>query len=361
MFLQEGYANSFYQFDVVKNVSDLCQVIRKVDLIIPTTEDIYALKSLNECASKMNIPLAHDEKAHFISRSKKRSNRFLERLGISLPHPWPQCGLPVIAKPSSSSGSRGVNKLCTEDEVNDFIKKLDGRADRWVLQEYLDGPSYSLEVLGLEDHFEVLQITELEMDHQYDCKRVLTPARISESLEQRFKEIAVTIAKGLSLKGIMDVEVICHQGILKVLEIDARLPSQTPTAVYQSTGINMLELIGDIFVKKSLPSVIERNVEKGTVYEHIRVSEKSLELLGEHIMTDIESIEIVNDFFGADESLTNFNLSRFPWVATLIITGENREHAWLKHFRVIENIKNYLQNKLTGKCSSDGGSIGCLA
>ena len=333
---------SFYHCDIVKDVSSLPRLLEKVDLIIPAVEDVIALRALQKCAAEVSIPLAYDAEAYFITHSKKRSNRLFEKLGIPLPQNWPQCGLPLIVKPSASSGSHGVSKLCTEQELGDFIKRVGSGMKHWILQEYVEGPSYSIEVLGLAGHYVALQVTELEMDGDYDCERVLAPAEIPESLDRQIKEIALTIAKSLRLKGIMDVEVILNQGVPKVLEIDARLPSQTPTAVYESTGINMLELLGHIFVTDTMPIIPEIKALRGVVYEHIKVSQDGLEFLGEHIMGEVDSLEIVHDFFGADVSLTNFNLSSFPWVATLITTGESREQAWLKRQQAIENIKSYL-------------------
>ena len=72
---------------------------------------------------------------------------------------------------------------------------------------------------------------------------------------QQFQDLGLRIAAKLTMTGIMDVEVINDQGILKVLEIDARLPSQTPTAVYKSTGTNMLELLYDLFAKGHVETV----------------------------------------------------------------------------------------------------------
>lgn len=334
---------SFYHCDVVKDTSSLRRLLEKVDLIIPAVENVTALRALQKCAAEINIPLAYDAKAYFISHSKKRSNRLFEKLGIPLPQSWPQCGLPLIVKPSASSGSHGVSKLGTEQELGDFIKQVGSGLKHWILQEYVEGPSYSIEVLGLVERYVALQVTELEMDGDYDCERVLAPAKIPEPLDRQIKEIALTIAKSLRLKGIMDVEVILdHSGVPRVLEIDARLPSQTPTAVYESTGINMLELLGHIFVGDTMPVIPEIKALRGVVYEHIKVSQDGLEFLGEHIMAEVDSLEIVPDFFGADVSLTNFNLSSFPWVATLITTGGSREQAWLKRQQVIENIKSYI-------------------
>jgi len=342
-----GLCRSFYQCDVVKDISSLRRVIEKVDLIIPALEDVIALRALQKCAAEANIPLAYDARAYFITHSKKRSNRLLEKLGIPQPQSWPQCGLPLMAKPSASSGSQEVSKISTRKELDNFIEHMGSQLGRWILQEYVEGPSYSIEVLGLEGHYIALQVTELEMDEHYDCQRVLAPALIPEWLDRQIKEIALITAQSLHLKGIMDVEVILDKDVPKVLEIDARLPSQTPTVVYQSTGINMLELLRDIFVTGAMPVIPEVKASRGVIYEHIRFSPNGLEFWGEHIMGEADSLEVTPGFFGADIALTNFNLSSFPWVATLIATGESREQAWLKREQAMENIEGFLKASKT--------------
>jgi pyrrolysine biosynthesis protein PylC len=343
---------SFYRCDIVEDVSFLRRIIGKVDLIIPALEDITALRALQKCAAEVNIPLAYDAKAYFITHSKKRSNRLFQKLAIPLPQSWPQCGPPLIVKPSASSGSQGVSKLGTEQEVDDFIQQAGSGLKNWVLQEYVEGPSYSIEVLGLPGHYVTPQVTELGMDCDYDCNRVIAPAEIPASLDRQIKQIALIIAQSLRLRGIMDVEVILNQGVPKVLEIDARLPSQTPTAVYESTGINMLELLGHIFVRGIRPTIPEIKTPRGVVYEHISASQKGLEFPGEHIIGEADDLEIVHNFFGADAGVTNFN-SSFPWVATLITTGQSREQAWLKRQQVIENIQSYLERQASCQNQSE--------
>jgi pyrrolysine biosynthesis protein PylC len=347
-----GLCQSFYQCDVVKDVSSLRRVIEKVDLVIPALEDVKALGALEECAADAHIPLAYDTSAYFITHSKKRSNHLFERLGVPLPQSWPECGLPLMAKPSTASGSQGVSRISTEKELNDFVRHTGSKLGQWVLQEYLEGPFYSIEVLGWEGHYITLQVTELEMDEHYDCRRVLAPAQISEPLDRQIKEMALTIAAGLDLTGIMDVEVIVSGGDIKVLEIDARLPSQTPTAVYKSTGVNMLELLRDIFVTGAKPVIPEVKTARVVVYENIRVSPDGLQFQGEHIMGEAGSLEAAPGFFGADIALTDFEPSSFPWVATLIIVGENREQAWLKRERVMENIEGFLVGDRASTSSS---------
>lgn len=333
-----GLCDAFYQLDVTSEALDLPKAIKVADLIIPALEEPVALEYLSERAARESVPLAYDATAYAISSSKRESALLFAKLGVPIPTPWPKCALPVVVKPSNSSGSRGVRRINKMEELTAFVTR---EPNNWVIQEFLAGPSYSLEVIGVKDNFVSLQSTEIVVDSQYDCKRVLAPAGLSSTMNKKFKEIAITIADALNLNGIMDVEVISHKGTLKVLEIDARLPSQTPTVVNQSTGINMLELLYDVFVKGVIPTIPDVKYERGVVYEHIKVSPGILEVSGEHIMANAHPLKLCEHFFGADEALTDFVPGRLPWVATLIITGDNREEAWNRRCLVIEDIRDY--------------------
>jgi pyrrolysine biosynthesis protein PylC len=166
------------------------------------------------------------------------------------------------------------------------------------------------------------------------------------------EKISLKIAEALPLQGLMDVEVIVHNNQLKVLEIDARLPSQTPTVVYWSSGINMLELLGQCFSSVlSVSSMAKKNrnsqqSEGGVVYEHIRVTTEAIEVCGEHIMTDGGPLQLYTDFFGADEAITNYSPGQNPWVATLINSGLNLPEAWEKRHQIIKNIRDHFKLKI---------------
>ena len=71
------------------------------------------------------------------------------------------------------------------------------------------------------------QVTKLEMDEQFDCKRGLCPSGLTPDMEQQFADCAATLAAAVMREGIMDVEAILPDGALKVPAIDARPPSPT--------------------------------------------------------------------------------------------------------------------------------------
>jgi len=188
-----------------------------------------------------------------------------------------------------------------------------------------------------------LQVTDLYVDEEFDCKRVVAPSKLPLDLIADFEKLSLAIAGALNLHGIMDVEAIFCRGEFKILEIDARLPSQTPTTVYWSTGQNMVALLGGFYTapkEDSLP--IEASL-RGAVYEHIHVSGDRLKICGERIMTEGGPLELLRSFFGADEAITNFGPGKDPWVATLIFCGANRHEACEKRNRSVAEIVRQLE------------------
>ncbi|UCH93799.1 MAG: 3-methylornithine--L-lysine ligase PylC, partial [Candidatus Aminicenantes bacterium] len=355
-----GLCDIFVQLDVTQ-IERLDPVFKNVDLVIPTTENAQALNSLVQWSRSSDIPLVFDADAYKISSSKRESDRLFAGIGIPAPLPWPGCGFPLIAKPVSGSGSKNIQLFHNQKQLEKRFPSLP--TNDWVLQEYVEGPSYSLEIIGHPHNYTALQVTDLEMDDRYDCKRVQAPTQLSLKHITQLEKISLKIAKTLQLKGLMDVEVILHNNQLKVLEIDARLPSQTPTAVYWSSGINMLELLAQFFLKKqkleklnkshrehrghrekiSHNSLVLSQSQQGVIYEHIKVTSDAVEVCGEHIMTQGGPLKLHTDFFGADEAITNYAPGQNQWIAALIIPGINRSQACQKRNQIIKNIQDHFK------------------
>ncbi|BBB91284.1 3-methylornithine--L-lysine ligase PylC [Methylomusa anaerophila] len=331
-----GLCDSFVEMDLLDK-DKLTWLLRTVEFVVPALEDRRVLDTIYDCARAAGVRVLYDRDAYRLSASKLASDQLFARLGVPAPRPWPDCRFPVTVKPSGASGSEGVRQVQSPAELNQFLQSF-GRQGEWVIQEFLDGPSYSIEIAGMAGEYRTFQVTELEMDAGYDCKRVLAPAILSPDKVQQLADCALVLARELQLDGIMDIEVILHDNALKVLEIDARLPSQTLTAVYHSTGVNVLELLGTGFAAGQQPKVLTTAAARGVVYEHIRVGGGQIEVCGEHIMGGVGPLFAAADFFGADEALTNFHPGRQEWVATLIVTGKTRRQVWQRRETVIRNI-----------------------
>jgi len=312
-----------------------------VDLLLPALEDTPALENLSRWTGTTGVPLAFDLSAYAVSSSKRASNRLFRRLGLRLPREWPECGLPVLVKPDGSSGSRGVQVFREEAAWRSWLAApRDPQA--WVAQEYLEGPSFSIEVLGAPDAYRPLQVTALDMDAAYDCKRVRAPALLDDRHTREMECLAVDLAEAVTLRGLMDVEVILHQDHLKLLEIDARLPSQTPIAVFWSTGYNMVGALAALFLypEGSAPDgLLAAQARQAVVLEHVRVTGGRLEVSGEHVLARRGPLRVERDFFGADEAITDRSPGGGDWVATLIATGGDAGQAWRRRCAVIEAIR----------------------
>jgi pyrrolysine biosynthesis protein PylC len=260
-------------------------------------------------------------------------------LNIPTPKPWPDCGFPVIVKPSNKSGSEAVFRANTTWQLQKALKRIRGVDEKIIIQEFIEGSALSLEVIAKKGEVKTLQITGLEFDDKYSCKKVYAPVQISADLQKKFNEIGVKIAKGLTLNGLTDVQAICRGGILIVNEINARLPSQTPTVVYHSSGVNMISLLTELFLENELPN-IRIQPKHAVIYQHIKVVDRELKVQGEHFMEEAEGLQIIKDFCGANEAITNMTADKKTrdLVATLIVKAKNLDYAKKKMEKAIQRI-----------------------
>ena len=332
--------DTFVQADVTGE-GNLDGVLDDVDFIIPALENESGLSCLTRWCRKKDVPLSFDSRAYAVSSSKLKSTELFRKIGLPVPVAWPQCEFPVLAKPGRGSGSKGVH-------VYHDLESLKTRfpdqcpAPGWIVEKYIGGSQHSLEVIGRPGNYRVLQVTDLFVDLKFDCKRVIAPSSLAPELIGDFEKLALTIAEALNLHGIMDMEVIYSDGEFKILEIDARLPSQTPTAVYWSTDLNMVALLGEHYAENRDNQPPAEDPTRGVVYEHIHVSGDILEVRGEGIMTLGGPLKLHKDFFGADEAITNYMPGRDDWVATLICSAAGREQAGEKQKHSITEIVRYL-------------------
>ncbi|MDR0354777.1 MAG: ATP-grasp domain-containing protein, partial [Deltaproteobacteria bacterium] len=236
---------------------DLAALCQGYDLIVPALEDFGILEAFCT-AQKQDLipPLAFDMDAYRISRSKKLSKKTFAALGLPMARDFhPSLPGPFIAKPDDLSGSRGVRYFESALEVLKTFPDPEMRQNL-IIEEHLSGPSYSLEVTASKRRTRTWQTTLLGMDDIFDCCRVSAPSGLPPEREKELADIARRLARAVSLRGIMDLEVIDHKNQFKLLEIDARFPSQTPTAVYWSTGVNLLVELAACFMQ--LPRSVVR-------------------------------------------------------------------------------------------------------
>ncbi|MDR1545245.1 MAG: ATP-grasp domain-containing protein [Deltaproteobacteria bacterium] len=359
-----GLADGFARLDLgLAALADLQRLGADCDALVPALEDRPVLERLAQASAEGRLPpMLFDPAAYRVSSSKLLSKRLFQKLGLPAAEDWrPEAVAPqgrpdasagppelaYVAKPSGLSGSRGVSFFAGSREL---LARFPTPASRrgWVIERRMEGPSYSVEVTARRGRAQSWQVTALEMDEAADCRAVVAPSGLAADLELELKKMAERLAEALNLTGLMDLEAILENGSFKLLEIDARLPSQTPTAVYWSTGVNLLEelaavCLGDEMAagkgagKDAATAAGRRSAEsrsaaegrknpdgqtastpKRTRYEHVLSLDGVVSRHGERLMAGMGPLTLVENFMGAQEALVGGHPGGRFFVATLI-------------------------------------------
>lgn len=311
--LIRNYADEFHCFDIIRESEKLLELSKSVDAILPVNENLECIEFLSSIKKKFSCPVLFDFEAYWISRDKKKSKEYFESIGVPTPQDNPS-EPPYFVKPPCESSSVGARIVYDREELENLEPGM-------LIEEYVEGEVVSLEVVGDGKHFAVVKETLVHINETYDCHMV-TPLPLDPS----FREIAYSLAANLPLKGIMDVEAISGPRGLKVIEIDARFPSQTPTVVYHSSGVNLIELLFRAFEDcieeiKTLPE------DRYCIYEHLMLAENgALIPVGEQVLS------MGNDYgkYYEEPGIEIFLCKGEDPVFTLVFWGRDREEAGAK-------------------------------
>ena len=243
-------------FEVVggQDYEGTCAVVEKygVDAIVTAATD-KPLVMMARVAEKYGFPFYSVETAQWSTDKFQMKQRFLEggvpcakgRLVKSVSE-VEDFEYPVIVKPRDNSGSRGV-KLCRskyelEASMSEAFEV--SKLDTVLVEEYIEGPEYSIEGLHYDGKAEVIQFTEkkttefpynVELGHKQ-------PAYLTEEQKNAIREIVSKIGKALKFENSPShTELKINERGIFVIETSPRLGGDyiTSTLVPLSTGINM--------------------------------------------------------------------------------------------------------------------------
>ena len=156
------------------------------------------------------------------------------------------CSPPVIVKPRSGSGSRGVHRV---DDVAD-LKRLPRDASLLV-QELLPGTEYSLDVLARSDGAIIAVVPRARL--KLDSGIAVTGHTVhDESLEA----IGRAVARRIGLTSMANVQVkLTADGEPALLEVNPRFPGTMSLTV--ASGVNMPRLCVREALGVALPSEMQ--------------------------------------------------------------------------------------------------------
>ena len=102
--------------DILQEPERAKQLFAECDAVIPAVENLEVLEFLSRTVPECGTHLLFDIESYKTSCSKEKSNELMARIGTPIPRPWPECGFPIIVKPSCQSGSIGVSAVNNEEE-----------------------------------------------------------------------------------------------------------------------------------------------------------------------------------------------------------------------------------------------------
>lgn len=333
--------DNFSCIDIIKTPLLFVKLIKEGDMVLPALENQEVLEALNMMSQQYDFLLAFDLKSYNVSSSKILSDKLFRDCGLPVPLYYPEGKAPYIVKPSNASGSHGVQYIESNKELELFLANT-GDKENLIIQEYLEGPSYSVEIIGKPGDYRTYKITQIHMDEIYDCKMVTAPCPLTREQETKFSNMAICIAEKLQLQGIMDLEIIDDGNDFKLLEIDARIPSQTPTVVYHSSGMNLVKELMDIYsVGKFTSDKIDENYSSS--FEHYLFKNGIVSSHGEHVMGESKPLQLEDNAFGANELISDYYNDNENWRGTFI--------NWAKTDKELmdKRAKNYQKLKLGEK------------
>ena len=167
-------------------------------------------------------------------------------------------GMPCFVKPAADGSSFGVSKVKNADQLAPAIRKAMMESQEVMVEQYIEGTEISIGVYKTRDKSVVLPATEVVTSNEffdYDAKyngqvQEITPARLSESVTRRVREITSHIYDILHCNGIIRIDyIITKDGKIFMLEVNTT-PGMTPTSFIpqqvRAAGLEMKDVLADI-------------------------------------------------------------------------------------------------------------------
>ena len=225
--------------------------------------------NLTEALEKEGIPILGTDKAHIdAAENREKFEKLLSQLNIAQPpgktettvegaiETAKRLGYPVLVRPSYVLGGRAMEIVYNEDELLGYMEeavKINPEhpvlIDRYLLGQEVevDAISDGEEVLipGIMEHIERAGV------HSGDSIAVYPPQSLSHDIKQKIIEMTTKLAKGLEIKGLLNIQFVIYQDEVYVIEVNPR-SSRTVPFIGKITGLPLANIATKVILGKSL-------------------------------------------------------------------------------------------------------------
>jgi carbamoyl-phosphate synthase large subunit len=185
-------------------------------------------------------------------------------------------GYPVLVRPSHVLGGRGMEILYDTESMVDYFDRVKdigiiGPGSPLLVDRFLDDAieidvdalydGHELYIGGIMEHIEEAGI------HSGDSACTLPPVTLGRDVLNRVRDATLGIAKGVDVRGLLNVQFAIGQGVLYVLEANPRA-SRTVPFVSKALGIPLAKAASLVMVGKSIRELVDSGllpVQDGSV------------------------------------------------------------------------------------------------
>lgn len=266
---------------------------------------------------------------------------------------------PLIIKPSANAGSCGVSKIKSKNDVAACWKCIRENnlefphnmvlSNKILIQEYLEGKEYSIEIAVQNGVVNILGITE-KITTQNDNFAELShrvPGKIDNVDDSELNDILSMAVKSLGIHdSVAHVELKNTNKGIKIIEVGARMPGdRIPDLLLKATGVDEGKVFIDLAQGKyidiekkcnkiAMINFITSNVE-GEITRIPDISSIFKRFSNINMEIEIKLYLNVGDFI----SMPNDNISR---IGEILCVGENRDKTLEVCNSILEIIKSEL-------------------
>ncbi|AOX44637.1 carbamoyl-phosphate synthase large subunit [Microbacterium sp. BH-3-3-3] len=175
-----------------------------------------------------------------------------------------EIGYPVLVRPSFVLGGRGMEIVYSTDALRDYFVRV---ADQAIIgpglpllvDRFLDD-AIELDVDALYDGTDlyiggVMEHLEEAGIHSGDSSCTLPPVSLGRTEVDRVREATLAIAKGVGVRGLLNVQFAISAGVLYVIEANPRA-SRTVPFVSKALGIPLAKAASRIMVGDTIAELI---------------------------------------------------------------------------------------------------------
>lgn len=280
------YADEFYEVSTI-DVDKVAETAKRfhADGIMTLATDM-PMRSVSKAAEVCNCPGISMDTAIKATDKGEMIRAFEEN---DVEHPWYYIALdkgafesvkekiayPCIMKPTDNAGSRGVVLVHSLDELEKEYSYTVGesREGGVIIEEYMEGPEISVEVMVVDGEPHVLQVTDkittgaphfVEMGHTQ-------PSRLGSENVDKISDLAKRAVKSIGINcGPAHVEIMLTKDGPKMVELGARMGGDCITThlVPLSTGIDMVR--NTLEIACGIETDIGPKFEKGSAIRYFR-------------------------------------------------------------------------------------------